>query len=172
MVVNVSSLKRPFDMRSASRMREEAVAYAVQCLGLSAPDYMWLDMGLEIPRPWCPGEKRMHWCAIFAAWILKQSLPGASEWKWTIGNGLDQFGLPILIKSRIPRPADVAVFGPPSWHHDMVAAVKADGNNGTIIEVVGGNRGRAPGRVEEGRHRFGRSKVSYYDVSSLCVWPD
>lgn len=116
--------------------RTAVVDFAASWLGKPAPEAMWRRMLGYVPR------QRVHWCAIFYAWCVVETL--GVPWRWRVGVGADQFLGRGLVRTRTPLPGDCAVYRR-AWHHAMVD-YDPDPYDGTV-PTIDGNAGCAPGVV-------------------------
>jgi hypothetical protein len=88
-------------------------------------------------EPPAPEAKAVHWCGIFCLAMLHAAgIASAVRWRFGGGFALEQH-LPVV---REPLPGDIAIFGPPMWHHAIVAEVEALNGHRTLI-TIDGNQG-------------------------------
>jgi hypothetical protein len=128
--------------------RLAVVDFALSWVGRPAPDEMWVRMLGYVPEQWEPGQDRVHWCAIFAAWCLCEMLDAPWE-RWSSGVGIDQFLQHGLARTnRPPLPGDVAVYRH-NWHHALVDC--DDDPEDDLLPTIDGNAGPAPGVVAVAR---------------------
>jgi len=124
---------QPNETGEAIDARARVVARARSFLGAQDPNRFfdivipaWSGQGLE---------RKKSWCGVFAlsCLVLEGLWPAGAE-RWRDGSGFVLRGVAdgLLRVTKFPSPGDVAVFGPPLWHHAIVAAEVVSGKVATV----------------------------------------
>jgi hypothetical protein len=102
--------------------------------------------------PYMPGKK-VHWCGIFATWVLQQA--GITSQKWEYGEGISS----ILKQTNNPKRGDILYIDQPYQHHGIVDRIEGD----TVYSVDGNSKG---GMVAENARPLS-SITSFYSIGPL-----
>ena len=148
------SLSEADETGEAIDARARVVAWARAELGVQDPNKYY-----RIAAPQFADRGHEHdvsWCGVFCLAALREC--GLTDMEWVTGKGF----VYKLALTDAPEPGDIAVFGPPLWHHAIVERLE-----GGLLHTIDGNTMTRPIEGVTARKRALSPQIDFYSLGRL-----